>query len=178
MSEKFDKNKNTEIINGLQKLGLNEKEAIVYLALLELGTVGSSKIINKTGLHGQYVYASLWVLERKGLVSHVIERGRKKFSAKNPKTLVRLIDEQKHLADELAEKLQERMILPPQQQFEVFQGVESFVAHEFELLGRVEEEAELLIIGGKGDAFKTTMGERLGAYETLRIKKGVSVRYI
>lgn len=178
MSESFDESKNGNIIGGLKKLGLNEKEADVYVALLELGTVGSSKIINKTGLHGQYVYTALLTLEKKGLVQHAIERGRKKFSAKNPKTLVRLIDEQKHLADELAERLQERMILPPQQQFEVFQGAESFIAHEFELLSRAVKGSELLIIGGSGDAFTKTMGERLGPYEELRIKKEVRVRYI
>jgi sugar-specific transcriptional regulator TrmB len=178
MSEKFDKNKQEGSVKDLQKLGLGEKEAAVYLALLELGTVGSSKIIAQTGLHGQYVYAALATLEQKGLVQHAVERGRKKFSAKHPKTLVRLIDEQKRLADGLAERLQAQIILPPGQQFEVFQGVESFVAHEFELLERVPERSELLIIGGSGDQFAKTMGERLSAYETLRIKKELGVRYV
>lgn len=178
MSKNFDENQNNEIISGLQALGLKEKEALTYLALLELGEVGSSKIILKTGLHGQFIYQALSSLEKKGLIQHVIKRGRKKFSAKNPKTLARLVERQKTLADSITEKLFLLFSLPPEQNFEVFQGSESYIAHEFDMLHRAKEESELLIIGGSGDAFNEVMQFRLHEYTALQLKKHITMRYI
>jgi DNA-binding MarR family transcriptional regulator len=167
-----------EIFQNLQKLGLTEKEAKVYMALLKRGEVGSSKIMKEAELHGQYVYQALESLEKKGLVQHMIRRGRKKFSAKNPQTLTRLVEQQKVIADSVVSKLQELMVLPPDQRFEVFQGRESYISHEFDLLEQQSEGAELLVIGGTGDRFNETMGNRLGEYAALQIKKNITIRYL
>ncbi len=70
------------------------------------------------------------------------------------------------------------MVLPSDQQFEVFQGKESYIAHEFDLLEQAKEGSELLVIGGAGDRFNETMGERLSAYAALQAKKQISIRYI
>src|SRR3989344_5402504 len=52
----FDKKEESKILDGLQMLGLSEKEAAVYVSLLKLGEGGSSKIIKDAELHGQYVF--------------------------------------------------------------------------------------------------------------------------
>ncbi|OGZ44515.1 MAG: hypothetical protein A2719_05330 [Candidatus Ryanbacteria bacterium RIFCSPHIGHO2_01_FULL_45_22] len=174
----FDKKEESKILDGLQMLGLSEKEAAVYVSLLKLGEGGSSKIIKDAELHGQYVYQALGSLEERGLAQHVIKNGRKKFSAKNPQVLARLIDQQKVVAEHVASKLQEMMVLPPDQRFEVFQGKESCTAHEFEMLEKAPEGSELLVIGGTGDKFNETMAERLGEYVSLQVKKNIRVRYI
>lgn len=167
-----------EIIGSLEKLGLSDKEARVYIALLRLGEVGSSKVMRETGLHGQYVYQALESLENKGLSQHVVKRGRKKFSAKSPQVLARLVEQQRAIADSVALQLQEMMILPPEQRFEVFQGQESYIAHEFDLLEKALECSELLVIGGAGDKFNETMGKSLFEYVALQTKKRISIRYI
>lgn len=174
----FDKKEEERVFSELQVLGLSDKEALVYVSLLKLGEVGSSKIIKNAELHGQYVYQALEKLEERGLAQHVVKRGRKKFSAKNPAVLARLIDQQKLLAESLVEKLREMVALPPEQRFEVFQGRESYVAHEFEMLEQAPENCQLLIIGGTGDKFNETMGERLQAYAALQVKKNITLRYI
>jgi len=174
----FDKKEELKVLEDLMVLGLSKKEAAVYMSLLKLGEVGSSKIIKDAELHGQYVYKALESLEERGLAQHVIKNGRKKFSAKNPQVLARLIDQQKALAENLASKLQEMMVMPPDQRFEVFQGRESYVAHEFEMLEKALGASELLVIGGTGDKFNETMGERLQAYAALQVKKNITVRYI
>lgn len=178
MSINIDKNENSEIRANLKSLGLGEKESIVYVALLGLGETGSSKIIKKTSLHGQFVYTALESLEQKGLVQHVVKRGRKKFSAKNPKMLVQLIDRQKRMAEEVAETLNEMILMPARNEFEVFQGNESYAAHEFDLLSQAPEGCELLIIGGMGDKFSENMGDEIKMYERLRLAKKITVRYI
>ncbi len=178
MSINIDKNENGEIKADLKSLGLGEKEGIVYVALLGLGETGSSKIIKKTELHGQFVYTALESLEQKGLVQHLLKRGRKKFSAKNPKMLVQLIDRQKRMAEEVAEKLNEMILIPARNEFEVFQGKESYMAHELDLLNQAPEECELLIIGGAGDKFSENMEDEIRAYEKIRLAKKISIRYL
>ena len=84
MSKNIDKS----LINNLEKLGLNHKEALVYIDLLtKQRPVGSSKIVHSTGLHGQFVYDSLYSLEDKGLVKHSVANGRKKFEPRIIKIL-------------------------------------------------------------------------------------------
>lgn len=174
----IDENNKNDLVRDMETLGLKDKEARVYISLLGLGEAGSSKIIKSSGLHGQFVYAALEKLEEKGLVQHFIKRGRKKFVAKSPKTLVSLIDQQKSLALRIAEKLQEIIVLPPEQQFETFQGKESYIAHEFELLEKAPEGSELLIIGGTGDEFLKTMEQDLNRYEARRNEKKIAIRYL
>ena len=77
------KNLDKDIEYSLERLGLDPKESAVYCALLRLGTVGTSHLLDATGLHGQYVYQALARLEERGLAAHAIVRGRKKFHA-NP----------------------------------------------------------------------------------------------
>jgi len=178
MSINIDKNGKSEIRSDLKSLGLGEKETIVYVALLGLGETGSSKIIKKTSLHGQFVYTALESLEQKSLVQHIMKRGRKKFSAKNPKMLVQLIDRQKRMAEEVAEKLNEMILIPARNEFEVFQGKESYVAHEIDLLNLAPENCEFLIVGGMGDKFSDNMGDEIKSYEKLRIAKNIAVRYL
>lgn len=173
-----DKNGKDTLVDNLKTLGLSEREALVYLALLRVGETGTSPIIRDTNLHGQYVYQALGTLEERGLVQHAIRRGRKKFTAKNPRTLTRLIEHQRVIAQDLAVKLEELMVLPPEQRFEVFQGKEAYVAHEFEILERQPEDSELLVIGGAGDKFNENMGSRIQEYATLQARKNITIRYI
>lgn len=175
----IDKNIYNELVKKLETLGLSGKEAEVYLALLQLGQVGSSKIITATSLHGQFVYQALEVLEIKGLVQHVIKNGRKKFSAKSPETILTLLEEQKRMAEGVIRDIKKQLIITPQQTFTVFQGEESWRAHEFDLLARAEKGSTLLVIGGEGDHFSPLMGEGdLRMYENTRYKKNISIKYI
>ncbi|NTW22602.1 hypothetical protein HGA34_03615 [Candidatus Falkowbacteria bacterium] len=174
----FDENVKQGLINDLSRLGLTKNESSVYISLLFLGEVGSSKIISQTNLHGQYVYQSIEALEKRGLVQHIIKRGRKKFSAKNPSQISKLVDQQKKLADNVVLQLQKAIILPPAQQFEVFQGEESYVSHELNLLNTAKANSELLIIGGEGDNFSRILSDKLFGYEKTRNKKNIKIKYI
>ena len=174
ISNMLDKKLETQ----LEQLGLTAKESAVYLALLELGTVGTSKILDATKLHGQYVYQALTSLEVKGLVSHAIVRGRKKFQANHPKMLVRVAEQQTRLAEDLVQRLEAMNRLPSDSAFEVYQGQEAFIAHEEELLRMAPPGSELLIIGGAGDHFAELMQASLGAYEFTRRQKNIKIRYV
>ncbi|MBN2094094.1 MAG: hypothetical protein JW740_01860 [Candidatus Zambryskibacteria bacterium] len=167
-----------ELVKELQSLGLDSKSAKVYLALLGIGETGSSKLIKETGLHGQYVYNSLEKLEKEGLVQHVVKRGRKKFSAKSPLALVRVAEEQKIRAENLVSDLNKFITLPPEQISETYQGRESYVSKEFELIKKAPDGCELLIIGGSGDRFNEEMGKNLKRYMHFQHHKNIQIRYI
>lgn len=179
MSEKIDEVSDSDLQKQLESIGLSEKEARVYLALLPRRDVGSSKIITATGLHGQFVYDALERLEKLGLAKHVIQNGRKKFSANPPLRLLSIVEEKRLAAQNIARQLQDRYSGKHEQDFEVFQGESAFLMHQFDMLERVEENQEALAICGPSERFLATLGEgETDEFEELRIKKGLRVRYI
>jgi predicted DNA-binding transcriptional regulator len=179
MSENTDKILDSDLLKQLESIGLSDKESRVYLALLPRHDVGSSKIITATGLHGQFVYDSLDRLEKFGLAKHVIQNGRKKFSANPPIRLLSIVEEKRLAAQNIARQLQERYSGKHEQDFEIFQGESAFLMHQFDMLEKVEKDQEALAICGPTERFLATLGEgETDEFEKLRIKKGLRVRYI
>jgi sugar-specific transcriptional regulator TrmB len=174
----FDEIKKDKILSDLKSLGLDEKEAVVYISLLRIGETGSSKIIQDTGLHGQFVYNSLKNLENKDLVEHNLKHGRKKFRAKSPKTFTRLAFQQQKIAHNVVEELNKIMVLPPEQEYEVVQGQEAFRDLQLELMDEAPENSELLVISGSGDKYMEMMGSDIRRNDRLRAKKNVLIRYV
>lgn len=174
MSENIDK----QYLISLEKLGLTEKEARVYLDMLRrVQPTGTSKIVRATGLHGQFVYDALAGLEEKGLATHVIVGKRKRFAATSPSRLELLAERKKTLATELAHDLELGRI-SHSQDFELYQGEDAFVAHEFEELGHAGEGEQWLILGGSEDKFVPLMGKAMKEYDELRLRKRIQIRYL
>lgn len=172
---KFDKN----LVENLTKLGLSEKESLVYIYLTSREMeVGSSKIIQATNLHGQYVYSALEVLEQNGLIKHVVKNGRKKWSANPPSRLESLIEGKRIIANQVKDTLELLSQKKPQQEFEVYQGEDQFVANEFQMLDEATENSTICIISGKGDRFSEILGKNRALYNTKGLEKNIHVRYI
>jgi len=68
----------------LIEAGFTEKEAKVYLALLELGEGNIAKITQKSGIKRATVYLEIETLKNKGYVSLVKRKGRNIYLAENP----------------------------------------------------------------------------------------------
>jgi sugar-specific transcriptional regulator TrmB len=85
-----------QIKKQLSKIGLTDKESMVYSTLLELGGAYPSKISEKTKINRSTVYKILLDLSIKGLVSE-IEKSKKLFyQIENPNKITR------HLRDKVA----------------------------------------------------------------------------
>lgn len=150
------------------------------MALLPYRDIGSSKLIRATGLHGQFVYNALEKLQEKGLARHVIQNGRKKFSAQSPNRLLSLIEEKKLAAQSITKELQNRFAGKHEQDFEVYQGEEAFIAHQMNLLIRQPVGAPIDVLATQTEQYMETL-EKYGMseeYEKLRIEKKIGVRYI
>lgn len=86
-----------EISDVLQKIGLNEKEAKVYLALLELGTASAYAIAPKAGLKRPITYIVLESLMQKGLVSRIPRVKKALYTAEAPEKLSRELRQKEEL---------------------------------------------------------------------------------
>ncbi|MDD2487678.1 MAG: helix-turn-helix domain-containing protein [Candidatus Gracilibacteria bacterium] len=71
----------------LQQIGLNENEAKIYLASLELGNTQAGRIIKQTGLARATVYDGLERLIKKGLVIKSTKKDTTVFSPDDPEKL-------------------------------------------------------------------------------------------
>lgn len=71
----------------LKEIGLSEKEAYVYLAVLELGESTVLPISKKAGFKRTYCYDILSGLVEKNLVSFVVKNGRRRYKAEDPKKI-------------------------------------------------------------------------------------------
>lgn len=71
----------------LIKSGLNEKEARIYLAALELGATSVLEISRKTGLKRTTIYEILPSLIQSGLISQTSEGKRRRLIAESPEKL-------------------------------------------------------------------------------------------
>ncbi|MDO8576234.1 MAG: helix-turn-helix domain-containing protein [bacterium] len=175
-----DTDEDAMIATRLGGLGLSEKESRVYLALLPHRDIGTSKIIRMTGLHGQFVYDSLAKLEEKGLARHVVQNGRKKFSANTPNRLLSLAEEKRLAANALAKELQSRYAGEREQDVEIFQGDSAFVAQQFELLKRQPNDTDIKVIASESDRYQATI-EAEGSWEeylSIMREKNIRVRYL
>src|SRR3989339_1115358 len=75
------------MINQLKELGFDEKEAMIYIALLELGPSPVAMIAKKTSIKRTCIYYDLEQLKEKGYISEIIENKKKKFIAEDPEKI-------------------------------------------------------------------------------------------
>lgn len=77
----------------LIELGFNKNEAKVYLALIKFGKADANQLIKHTKFHKNIVYDNLEKLIDKGLVTYIVEEGRRLFKVASPNMLVELFEE-------------------------------------------------------------------------------------
>ena len=74
----------------MKNIGFSDKEAKVYLALLELGDAPVQKISEKAKVNRATTYVVLETLQKRGVVSTVEKDKKIYFAAENPRALLRL----------------------------------------------------------------------------------------
>src|SRR5665647_1028350 len=72
----------------LKHFGLSEKEAKVYLALLELGTCTAPAIAKKAEVKHPTTYVILDELRKKGLLTEMPKKSKSLYTAKSPEVLL------------------------------------------------------------------------------------------
>ena len=109
----------------LAKLGLNNGEIRVYLALLKLGSVTVAKLKEETNLHRTTIYDFLEKLLNKGLANYVIKNNVKFYKASDPKKLFDLVKEKEELVKDILPTLVKISNIPKGEVLvEVYKGKE------------------------------------------------------
>ncbi|MBW2978274.1 hypothetical protein KY331_05495, partial [Candidatus Woesearchaeota archaeon] len=94
----------------LEQIGLTKSEIKVYLALLELGSSSTGKIVDKSRVASSKVYEILDKLIQKGLVSFIIKAGVKYFEAAPPERIMDYMEEREKRFNKQKQDL--KQILP------------------------------------------------------------------
>lgn len=144
-----------DLDKSLIKLGLNHKQAAVYLACLQLGADTVFNIAKYSALKRPTVYLVLDDLENIGLVSKTKKENKILYKAEEPKRLVTDLRMKQELADSILPSLQAIYNLDSEKPSikigEGVQGVKSAYNGIFTYLAHNPKE-ELLVFGSLKDA--------------------------
>ena len=89
----------------LKKLGLSEKESIIYIDLLENGSSSITDIVERTKLHRPEVYRFLPLLVERGFVSETQKEKRRFYVAESPENIRHLLESLEKDVDNLLPEL-------------------------------------------------------------------------
>lgn len=90
----------------LENVGFSQKEAEVYLAVLELGNGSAQMVTEKSGLPKSTTYDVLKSLSKKRLINIYLKGNRKRFSVSDPTILKEQIKKQEVVLTALLPKLE------------------------------------------------------------------------
>ncbi len=107
----------------LEDLGLTKAEIRCYVALLELGTAKAGAVLKKTGLQNSVVHLTLGKLVEKGLLSFFKKGKVRYYQAKDPRNILRFVDEKRRQLDLLIPSLVAKQRPQERQEAEVFEGI-------------------------------------------------------
>ncbi len=91
----------------LQEIGLSEKEAQIYLALLQVDNESIQDLSKRTSINRTTVYPVLETLEKKGLVSEIQIGKKTHYEAAPPERLETFVERQKVVLEERAGRLKD-----------------------------------------------------------------------
>jgi len=124
----------------LEQIGLDQKEAKIYLATLALGESTVLPIADKANIGRTYCYDILDALAEKGLVTYVEKRGRRRYSATEPKMIKKLFPDKLTQLDGILpdlEGLYQKSAIRPKVRF--FEGPEGIEILHGEILKEAKE---------------------------------------
>ena len=138
-------NRTMDIEAILQEIGLNKKEAKVYVALLQLGQDTAFHIAGKTGLKRPTIYVVLEHLKGMGLVSSSKSKKAELFSPVEPRKLYNLFKEKEAKLNEALPSLEAIYNIPPQKpRVEMFEGLEGVKAVYYDVVEYLKKGDEIL----------------------------------
>jgi len=164
-----------DITTSLKEYGLTDKEIAVYVALLPLGTVTVQEVARKVSLPRTTVYNTLNYLAEKGLVSTIVKKGIKYFTAAPPEELLDKLEQKKRLLESVLPKLKElkKAVKAPSkiEIFEGFKGVYTILSDVF----RVKQQTYYF---GCYNASLNILKHLPGHARTIRLEKGIPAKIV
>lgn len=148
------------VVNDLQQFGLSEKEATLYISLMQIEKAVVSDISKKSGLNRSTCYILLEALSQRGLVSVSEKNNVQYFSALPPKKLVDLAEnrytkakELLKLSDSVSKELKKHYRgMGPRPTLKVKDGSEDVIKET--ILDFINTNSAITVFGERGEAKK------------------------
>lgn len=138
-----------DIEKRLQALGLEEKEAKIYLTCLQLGKDTVFHIAERSGIKRTTVYFILKSLAEKGLIATEKTKKAVLFSPAHPRRLLIHVDHQKKILDDLLPELSALYNVEPEKpNIQVFEGEAGLTRVYEEIISFLQEKKEVMFFGG------------------------------
>jgi sugar-specific transcriptional regulator TrmB len=102
--------KDYSLVEKLVKAGFSDKEAKIYVALLELGGAFPSKVAEYTDINRSTVYHTLAGLSIRGVVNEIEKRNKFFYQAERPEKVIRFAEGQIRRAEDQLDQM--KSILP------------------------------------------------------------------
>lgn len=167
----------------LNDFGLSNKEAKVYLGLLELGTATAFEIAGRSEVNRSSTYVVLEALSKRGLVGLSGDKKVRRYTAVSPEAIAQIARAQVKKHDELANNINE--ILPnlnalnknivQKPKVRVFDGLEGLVSALLECL---ESKEKVLRVFSSGENLMRLVPEYLRLWAKKGAELGIEIRGI
>jgi len=162
----------------LKELGLNEKEAEVYLAVLELGQANILEIAKTTGIPRATIYNLIGNLISHDFIGSIIKGKRTLYFAGNPRKLKqKLQDKQKALEKILPDLTFTYQHSSRRPVIHTYEGVEGIEKMLDDILVSVPRGASYNVILNAKDELPL-MGKEYDKFLKKRLEKQISIRVI
>ena len=161
----------------LKQLGLNEKEAKVYLAALEYGPTTLTKIANKSGIKRTSIYDFIDDMVARGLIISTVLGRRALYAATEPEHLGKLIEKQKEVLSSLIPELSMYKRGSEKPRIRFYEGKQGVVYVYNEVL-KLPSGSEVVGYATFDSIYKIYSKEEIDEYIKARVKKGISQRLI
>ncbi len=165
------------LVNDLEKLGLSDKEAKVYLAVLELGEGNIARIAKKSGVKRTTVYDVVLSLKEKQLLDEITKGKKKIYSAEDPRKLDDIYDERKATLKKILPDLLSVMnAIEKQPRIRYFEGAEGIKEVYKDTLKYPDQELVAWVTSEAMTGFDVEWLEKY--YVPKRVEKKIWVRVI
>jgi len=136
----------------LQKIGLEEKEASLYLELLRLGNTTASKLASALNIDRATTYRYLDSLISKGFCSYAIKNNVKQYQPTNPEKILSDLKEKEQEYEELIPELKALAKQPVEETIaEIYKGKEGIKTILKEIIRKKQDH---LVLGDEGHFLK------------------------
>ena len=170
----------------LQEIGLNEKEAAVYLALLSVENSSVLDLAKRTKIKRPTVYIVLETLSKKGLVSETTVGNKTHYQAEPPERLATYVENQKIYLDEQSKRLKD--VIPQIKSVQreggekpivkYFEGKEGIISANAELFEDKTGEGTTYLIYPKDLIDELFVQSEREKYRTVRLNKNIRSKVI
>ncbi len=158
----------------LQEVGLNEKEAAVYLALLKEKTCTASKLAKLTKINRTTVYLELANLIHKGLVSYVIKNSRRYYQPASPEKLIEILDTKRAKVEAILPTLKTLTKEIEPFHVQIFEGKEGIKTFYQDILNNAREVLAFGVTGNAFDVLRYDFPHFVKKFE----KTNINIRYL